>query len=225
MKLVDWREKQNKMPEEDNRTPIQIRRDTEKLLEYNLRNDFYRTVLGTNILREDPNYFGSHYHNIGEKQYDPAMASEEATKLRQELYAQELAEGKKAKVADRPDMTSNYQLSKYISDTISSSIAGMVHPEIGPVSLKLGKLEEILKEITPGVNLKIPGELKRFTGHEKELSQKDSQVIAAYKSLILEAVRRGAGFFIADQHRNNDINSQGQDLGRIYREARENGGE
>jgi len=191
-------------------TSEQRREKLEESLIYDITNPFYLGVFGTNELRANPSYFGELGHKIGEFQHIDLMNGDEADKTRKGLYDQALSEREQLGIVDMPSRPGDYEVSRYASTIIHNAISG----------LSLGGLEGVLKNISPGVKLEVPNELKDLSGNERELDEDTRKLVGTYKALMAQAVKTGSAFMISDAHRYDGINSQFEKIGKAYEESK-----
>ncbi len=206
------------------------RKDRTESLEKNLKNSFYLDVLGINDLRKEASVYGSLGESIGSGQYAGTMTSENATKLRNQLYKDEMSDREGLGIADMPEYTSNYQISRYV--------LGIQNESFG--ELPLGSLEAILGETAKGFKLNVPQQLKDYEAAKqnqienyiaqgksaeeiKSLVQADEdseKAIATLRKVAYTAFRRGAALRVMEAHRYDDINSATEKVAQAYKKAK-----
>lgn len=200
----------------ENRTPEQEREDRISSLESNLKNDFYRNVLGVNELRANPNVHGDLGYGVGNSQSQSVMTSEDADRIREEMYSNQQQVRNALGIADEPSYPTNYDVAqKVVSDILLESIGGTT-----PLGLReglpLGNIENILSEKYPEMNLSVPDELKGYTGVEEGLSDDDKRIIFTYKQLAYEGFKLGAAESLRAAHKYDALNAHAQQLGEAY---------
>ena len=202
----------------------------EESLGGNLTNDFYLSVLGVNTLRNEPQY-GEYARQIGQTQYSEVINSDDANKIRKELYKQELEKRNALGIADMPESPSNYQLVKSAISIVNESVQ----------ELSASKLEIIVNDMG-GAKIELPDELKEYEAQKREVQIKaiesgenpegikkavegvvdrDSEVaLQQYVQILYQAMKMGAAYRVLDEHRYDDINSIGKSIGEEYKKAK-----
>lgn len=163
------------MPNEETHEDREIRLQN---LERILLNPFNRDIVASNYLRENESLFGELGKNAGNSYYEGAMVSDEAQRVRNKLYEEEKKEKKRLGIADEVPYTDNYRVVKKIMEMRDSAFLG----------LPLKRLEESIKKVVPGLEFKVPNELRDATGTELVMKQMYGNDLSEAEKHILNVI-------------------------------------
>jgi hypothetical protein len=114
-----------------------------------LRGDFQQ-IVGTNVAKSDPTRYGSFGLEVAEPAYDNVMQSEAIAKVRNAEYQNKKAEYQSRGVFGDPAYLSNPEVSNLVMKQIDEQMS----------IASLGELYNVIKKIAPGLDFKIPEQLK-----------------------------------------------------------------
>lgn len=196
------------------------RTDEEKFqdnLESILNSEFNQAVLATNSLRKDP-LTGKTGSGIGENQYAAIMRSEDANKLRDEIYESEKARYERLGVADTAQRPSDAQISAYVLQNINDALE----------NLELGRLEQIAKDKSGKLDFEVPENLKTLSYREiiskyarnREIKledlNKDEQTAVSLYNLLTETYKFSVKVDFLRENYLEGINATGKKLTEEY---------
>ena len=120
-----------------------------------LREDFIQTV-ATNLMKVNPNDYGTKGMDAANSTYQTLMNSEGMNEYKGNLNNKKQAEYTALGVAGEPSQISNadlsYEIIKQIDEVMSMS--------------KLGELYDVVKKVAPGLDFKIDDKIKNMTAND-----------------------------------------------------------
>lgn len=188
----------------------QIKLNVKKTLE----DKFIQNVVGSNNAKNNPFLYGQLGVNGANSTYENSMFSENATKIRKEMYDKKKNEGEQLGVYGDPSFPSNYD--------VSLKIAQQVH-EVMALG-KIGDLEDHVKSIAKGFDFTVPDKLKNFSVNElimklqkgENLSNDEKMALQTQK-LLSEAYTRAAALNSIQSNYYSDLNSIGKEITDAYK--------
>jgi hypothetical protein len=186
-----------------------------------LESKFIQNVAGSNLVKSNPYlYSGELGFRSAESLYDGTMSSEDAKKIKDQIFKQESDEGKKLGVAGEPTYPTGYDVSVQIMRQLE---------EILSIS-KLSELEKAVQEIGAKLDFKVPDELKNYIPTElihkaagedgkvdvKSLSQEEQHALGLYQTLS-EFYKRACALKAVQANYFADLNAQGTKIADLYK--------
>ncbi len=210
-KPKEKKEGKSKEKKEKEPTPEeQIKTNLKKTLE----DKFIQNTVGSNNVKSNPFMYGQLGIQGAEATYNETMFSEEANKIKKEMYDQKKLQGQKLNVFGEPISPSNYDF--------SLKFAQQVH-EVMSLG-KLGDLESIIQPLAKGFDFKVPDKLKDYSAYElmvkaqkgEELSE-DEQMALASQNLLNQAYTRAVALNACQSNYFADLNANAKKITDAYK--------
>lgn len=183
-------------------------------LKNTLEDKFIQNTLGSNNVKNNPFMYGQLALQGANSTYDASMFSEEANKMRKEIYEQEKLQGQQLGVFGDPAYPSNYDVSLKIAKQVSEVMG------LG----KLGDLESAVQPLAGGFDFKVPEKLKNYSAYElivkaqkgEKLSE-DEQKALASQQILNSAYMRAVSLNASKSNYFADLNEQGKQITESYK--------
>ncbi|MFA5953397.1 MAG: hypothetical protein WC812_02285 [Candidatus Pacearchaeota archaeon] len=188
-----------------------------------LREDFMQ-IVGANLVKANPNEYGSRGVNYVDPVYSQVMNSEAVNNIRLNEYQKSKQEYEARGVFGDPSYLSNPEISNLVIRQIDEVME----------KSSLGELYSVVKKIAPGLDFKLPDKLKGLSREEvinnvikkgaitkeggldaKKLSPEEQDYFGFYQ-LISNAYKEISALSLMNSGFYSSINAMGNQLGEKY---------
>ncbi len=179
-----------------------------------LEDRVYQTVAGANHLKSQPFLYGQLGLSAGENAYNGFYGAEKLKKMRDEMFSQELEQGKRLGVYGEPIYPTNYEISKRIMSQIEE------HKTVIP----LKDLADIVKKTGQGFEFSVPDQFKGAIPFEilsrasqgAKLNEIEQDALGIYQ-LLSQAYDRSVSLKTGKDGYFSDLNEIGRQISEKYK--------
>ncbi len=186
-----------------------------------LESKFIQSTVGSNLVKTNPYlYTGELGFRSAESLYDQTMSSDDAKKLKEQIFNQRIKEGKELGVAGEPSYPSGYDVSFQIMKQLG---------EVLSIS-RLAELEKAVQDSGAKLDFKVPDELKDYISSElinksvgedgkidiKSLSKQEQDALGLYQ-VLSESYKRACALKASQANYFADLNAQGKQIADFYK--------
>jgi hypothetical protein len=186
-----------------------------------LESKLIQNAVGSNLVKSNPHkYSGELGFQSAESVYDSSMSSDDAKKIKEQIYQGKINEGKQLGIAGEPTYTSNYDLSVQLARQLNEVLA----------IARISELEKSAKDVGAKLSFAVPEELKDYIPQElmqkavnsegkvdlKKLDEKEQHAFGFYQ-ILSESYKRACALKTTQANYFADLNDEGMQIANLYK--------